>query len=273
MNILDKIVLHKRKELAELQQKLAVKALERSPLFELPRVSLTQKLQEPNASGIIAEFKRKSPSQGIINDTATVKETVLGYQQAEVCGVSILTDQQFFMGEKTDVEQARSLLHIPILRKDFTLDEFQVLEARAMGADVILLIAAILNPEEILRLATFAHSLELEVLMEVHDGEELARSLNDSIDMVGVNNRNLKDFTVDIQTSLSLAENIPDSFVKVAESGLSNPKEVIRLRNAGFQGFLMGQRFMETDNPARACQEFVDQIKHAKISNPEHNAL
>ena len=265
MNILDKIVLHKQKELAELQQQLATKELERSPLFELPRISLKAQLHQENASGIIAEFKRKSPSQGIINDAATVQETVKGYQEAGVSGVSVLTDGKFFMGQKEDVEQARSILHIPILRKDFMLTEFQVLEARAMGADVILLIAAILSPAEIKKLAQFAHSLELEVLMEVHDQEELDRSLNEHIDLVGVNNRNLKDFTVDIHTSLSLSEKIPDSFVKVAESGLSDPKEVIRLREAGFQGFLMGQRFMETDNPGKACQVFVEKLKEGVV--------
>ena len=261
MNILDKIVHHKRKELAELQQHLATKELERSPLFDLPRHSLSERLNVPGASGIIAEYKRKSPSQGIINGKAQVKTTVQGYQEAGVSGVSILTDGQFFMGEKADVEQARSILNIPILRKDFMLNEFQILEARAMGADVILLIAAILNPQEIQELASFAHSLELEVLMEVHNEEELKRSLNDHIDLVGVNNRNLKDFTVDIQTSLNLSSSIPDAFTKVAESGLSDPKEVIRLREAGFKGFLMGQRFMETEDPGGACREFVERVK------------
>ncbi|MEM9717631.1 MAG: indole-3-glycerol phosphate synthase TrpC [Bacteroidota bacterium] len=265
MNILDKIVLHKQKELAALQQRLAAKELERSPLFELPRVSLKAQLTSDGASGIIAEFKRKSPSQGIINDTATVKDTVGAYQEAGVSGVSVLTDGTFFMGQKEDVEQARSILQIPILRKDFILDTFQILEARAMGADVILLIAAILTPEEIKQLALFAHSLQLEVLMEVHNQEELDRSLNEHIDLVGVNNRNLKDFTVDIHTSLSLSERIPNEFVKVAESGLSDPKEVLRLREVGFKGFLMGQRFMETQDPGQACREFVKRVQNESV--------
>lgn len=267
MNILDKIVLHKRQELADLQQHLATKELERSPLFDLPRQSLVNRLQQEGASGIIAEFKRKSPSQGIINDTAQVKATVQAYQHAGVSGVSILTDGQFFMGDKADVEQARSILQIPILRKDFMLNEFQILEARAMGADVILLIAAILNPEEIQHLASFAHSLELEVLLEVHNQEELTNSLNEHVDLVGVNNRNLKDFTVDIQTSLDLASEIPNTFTKVAESGLSNPAEVLRLRAAGFKGFLMGQRFMETEDPGVACKEFVEQVSEIKVNS------
>jgi len=261
MTILDKIIEHKRKEVSDRKATISIDQLEQAPNYQLNRVSLSTKLKDPNESGIIAEFKRKSPSKGIINDQAEVTTTTIGYQEAGASGLSVLTDSIFFGGSAKDIEQIREQVQIPILRKDFIIDTYQIIEARAMGADVILLIAAVLTKKQLQELAAFAHSLQLEVLMEVHNQEELDRGLNPHIDLVGVNNRNLKDFTVDIQTAMGLASSIPDTFVKVAESGLSDPKEIKVLREYGYKGFLMGQRFMETAQPETACYAFIQSLQ------------
>ena len=258
--ILDAIVEHKRQEVAQRKELYPVKLLEQSPYFETPTVSLKAYLQRPDLPGIIAEIKRQSPSQGPINPHVSVERVSIGYMQAGASALSILTDGKFFGGKNEDLTLARRMNYCPILRKDFTIDEYQIVEARSIGADAVLLIAACLTPDEIQRLAAFAQSLGLEVLMEVHDAEELSRSLCDDLDLVGVNNRNLKDFSVDIQTSLDLASQIPGQFVKVAESGLSAPGQVIQLAQAGFEGFLMGQAFMETAQPEKACARFIDQL-------------
>lgn len=261
MNILDKIVAHKRKEVDRQKELYPAKLLEGSIFFETPCVSLRSYLHREDLSGIIAEIKRKSPSQGNINPYISVEKISIGYMQAGASALSILTDSEFFGGSVEDLKVARQMNYCPILRKEFIIDPYQIVEAKSIGADAILLIAAVLNPPELKELAAFAHGLGLEVLMEVHDEEELERSLNEHLDCVGVNNRNLKDFSVNIQTSLELAPKIPDEFVKVAESGLRNPKEVKRLQAAGFQGFLMGQYFMEQPQPHKACERFIEQLK------------
>jgi len=263
MNILDKIIEHKRQEVERSRQNISIQVLEASALYDRDRLSLRDSLRQPDSSGIIAEFKRKSPSKGMINSVAEVSETTKGYEISGAAGLSVLTDYEFFAGKREDLETARISTSIPILRKDFIIDEYQIVAARAMGADVILLIAACLSAGAIHKLAKFAHQLGLEVLMEVHNREELDRGLNDFIDLVGVNNRNLKDFSVDINTSLELSDHIPEECVKVAESGLSSPAEILQLRASGFQGFLMGQRFMENTVPAEACQDFIKSLRIA----------
>lgn len=259
--ILDDIIAHKRQEVAERKSLYPTKLLEQTKYFDTPTVSMSRYLKRSDLDGIIAEIKRRSPSQGDINPYVSVEKVSIGYMQAGASALSVLTDAQFFGGKNEDLTLARRMNYCPILRKDFTIDEYQIVEARSIGADAILLIAACLSPEEIQRLTAFAKELGLEVLLEVHNKEELERSLNDQVDLVGVNNRNLRDFTVNINTSLELADLIPDSFTKVAESGLSDPKEVIKLRKAGFQGFLMGQRFMETAQPEKACARFIEQLR------------
>lgn len=270
MNILDKIIAHKRTEVAEKKELIPVKKLEQSVFMETPCVSLRHYVTRPDKSGVIAEIKRKSPSQGDIHPYVDVEKVSIGYMQAGASALSVLTDTHFFGGKNEDLSLARRMNYCPILRKEFIIDEYQIMEARAIGADAILLIAAVLSPKEVSSLAQFAHSLGLEVLMEVHDQEELERSLNPHLDLVGVNNRNLKDFSVNIQTSLDLAPMIPAEFVKVAESGISDPGEVVRLKQAGFEGFLMGQRFMETAQPEKACARFIEQLQ--KLLS-ESNAL
>lgn len=260
MTILEEIIAHKRKEVAERKSLYPVKLLEKSVYFDTPCVSMRSYITDPNRSGIIAEIKRKSPSKGPINPYLSVEKVSIGYMQAGASALSILTDHTYFGGSNEDLTLARQMNYCPILRKEFIVDEYQVIEARAIGADAILLIAAADYPAELRKLAALAKSLGMEVLMEVHNQTELNRNLHEHLDMLGVNNRNLKDFTVDIQTSLDLAEHIPDAFIKVAESGLSQPEQLIKLQKVGFQGFLMGQRFMETSSPEKACAAFIQRL-------------
>nr|WP_294899218.1 indole-3-glycerol phosphate synthase TrpC [uncultured Pedobacter sp.] len=260
MNILDKIVARKKEEVASAKAKNSIKELEAFATFSRQTYSLKTFLTDPNKSGIIAEFKRKSPSKGIINDTVTVEEVTTGYARAGASALSVLTDHDFFMGHEDDLIVARKVNEIPILRKDFMVDEYQIIEAKAIGADIVLLIAACLTPAEILSFAKLAKSLGLSTLLEVHNREELDRSLNPYLDVVGVNNRNLKNFTVSIDTSLSLAEIIPSDFLKISESAISEPKTIKTLKKAGFNGFLIGENFMRTANPGQAMADFVKQL-------------
>lgn len=261
MNILDKIVANKRIEVEFNKSKIKVSDLTKTDFFERKNSSLSQNLKN-SRSGIITEFKRKSPSKSIINIDSFVSEVVQGYEKAGACGISILTDNKFFGGSLEDIIIARPLVKTPILRKEFIIDEYQIIEAKSAGADCILLIAAILSPYEIQKFSLLAKSLDLEVLLEVHDETELQQNLYPSIDMVGVNNRNLKTFQVDIDTSKTLSELIPNEFVKVSESGISDVKTVNELREFGFEGFLIGENFMKADNPGANAIEFIKQVEN-----------
>ncbi|MEL6191596.1 MAG: indole-3-glycerol phosphate synthase TrpC [Bacteroidota bacterium] len=272
MNILDKIIAHKRKEVAHQKELYPTKLLKESIFFDTPCVPMTDYIQREDKSGIIAEIKRKSPSKGNIHPYVSVEKTSIGYMQAGASALSVLTDTFFFGGKNDDLTLARRMNYCPILRKDFIIEEYQIVEARSIGADVILLIAAVLEPKQLERLASFAQSLGLQVLMEVHDEEELARSLNPHINLVGVNNRNLKTFEVNIQTAASLSPLIPDNFVKVAESGIKGPEEILFLEDCGYEGFLIGERFMKHAEPHKACAQFIDSLnllKATKGGNPK----
>ena len=259
--ILDTIVAHKRQEIAQRRELVPIKLLETSLYFNSQPLSLRQYLLRSAGSGLIAEFKRKSPSKGWINQYAPVERTTLGYMQAGAAALSILTDTEFFGGKNEDLITARRFNFCPILRKDFVVDEYQILEAKSVGADAVLLIAAVLTPAEIDTLGRLARSLGLEVLLEVHDGDELARSVNaDAVDLVGVNNRNLHDFSLSLDTSLALAEAIPNDFVKVSESGISTAAAIGQLREAGYRGFLLGEAYMRHARPERACATLVQEI-------------
>ncbi|MBF9237969.1 indole-3-glycerol phosphate synthase TrpC [Hymenobacter sp. BT683] len=259
--ILQTIVAHKRKEVAARRELVPIKLLESSLYFASQPLSLRQYLLRENGSGLIAEFKRKSPSKGWINQYAPVERTTLGYMQAGAAALSILTDAEFFGGKNEDLTTARRFNFCPILRKDFVVDEYQILEAKSIGADAVLLIAAVLSPEEIKALGGLARSLGLEVLLEVHDGEELARSVNaEAVDLVGVNNRNLHDFSLSLDTSLELATAIPNDFVKVSESGITSAAAIGQLREVGYRGFLLGEAFMRNARPERACAALVQEI-------------
>ncbi len=260
MTILDKIVAHKKIEVERLKIEIPVQVLKKTAFFNRAPISLKKSLLDENRSGIIAEFKRKSPSIGIINNSVKVEEVISQYEEAGVSGISVLTDLEFFNGKNKDIEIVRKAVNVPILRKDFTIDEYQLIEAKSIGADAILLIAAVLSKEKIKKLASQAKNLGLEILFEVHGKKELEK-LNDLIDVVGVNNRNLKTFEVSINTSINLSNIIPDRFVKISESGISNPENIKILKNAGYQGFLIGESFMKNKNPGRSCKEFIEKLK------------
>lgn len=262
MNILDKIIAHKQIEVANAKEKIPVDELMRSEFFNRPTFSLKQFLLDETKTGIIAEFKRRSPSKGIINDTADVAEVTAGYTLHGASCLSVLTDEHFFGGAASDLKKAR-VNNIPILRKDFMIDEYQVIEARAMGADVILLIAACLTPARVKELASFAKHLQMEVLLEIHTEEELQHICAET-EIVGVNNRDLKTFTVDISRSVELSKKIPADKIKIAESGISDVETICILRRAGFKGFLIGENFMKQPDPTIAFASFVQQLK-AKV--------
>lgn len=262
MNILDKIIAHKQIEVANAKEKIPVDELMRSEFFNRPTFSLKQFLLDETKTGIIAEFKRRSPSKGIINDTADVAEVTAGYTLHGASCLSVLTDEHFFGGAASDLKKAR-VNNIPILRKDFMIDEYQVIEARAMGADVILLIAACLTPARVKELAFFAKHLQMEVLLEIHTEEELQHICAET-EIVGVNNRDLKTFTVDISRSVELSKKIPADKIKIAESGISDVETICILRRAGFKGFLIGENFMKQPDPTIAFASFVQQLK-AKV--------
>lgn len=258
--ILDQIIADKRVEVAQNKELYPVKLLEKSPYFAGKPVSLKKYIRREDKVGILAEFKKRSPSKGVINANASVERTSIGYMQAGASGLSILTDTKYFGGKNEDLTTARSFNFCPILRKDFMIDEYQIIEAKSIGADVILLIAACLTPEEVKRLAAFAKSFELEVILEVHDEDELNRSINENIDILGVNNRDLKTFVTDIALSKELAPKIPSDFLKMSESGISNPATVVDLMGHGYEGFLIGENFMKKGSPELACQQFIREL-------------
>ena len=257
-NILDKIVARKKHEIEADIRRVPIIRLEESDNFFRECYSFRDSLLNPALTGVIAEFKRKSPSKGIINDKVRVRDVTQGYVAAGASALSVLTDRNFFGGRKGDLIEARKRNQIPVLRKEFMLSEYQVVEAKALGADIILLIAAILKPSEIQNLARLAKSLGMSVLLEVHNREELDRSLFPELDAIGVNNRNLGTFEVSVQHSYDLVEHIPGEFLKISESGLSDPKTITGLRTAGFNGFLIGENFMKQQDPGKAMQEFVN---------------
>lgn len=262
MNILDKIVNYKKKEVASANLMIPLSELEQMTYFSRPTLKLTDFLTDVDKTGIIAEFKRKSPSKGIINDRSTVEEVTRGYASNGASALSILTDSHFFGGSVEDLIMARKVNQIPILRKEFIIHEYQIYEAKAIGADAILLIAAILEKKQAKRFAKIAKDLGLQVLMELHDESELD-ILNDYLDVVGVNNRNLKTFIVDLKHSVQLAEKIPNNFIKISESGITSPEDIMFLKQHGFKGFLIGENFMKTENPADAFASFTESLQMA----------
>jgi indole-3-glycerol phosphate synthase len=233
--------------------------LERYPDFSRPTISLDASLRAGERTGIIAEFKRRSPSKGVINDRSTVEEVVTAYEQYGASAISVLTDQEYFGGSNEDILRAREVVNIPLLRKEFIIDEYQLVEARAIGADLILLIAACLSPAEVKSLARTARSLGLEVLLELHAEQELEHVCPE-VNFVGINNRDLKTFKVDVDRSVAMADRLGKDALKIAESGISGPEQVDFFRKAGFQGFLIGENFMKADDPAETFRRFTEQI-------------
>ncbi|OPC64481.1 indole-3-glycerol phosphate synthase TrpC [Elizabethkingia miricola] len=257
MNILDKIVAQKQLEVAASKKLISIEELKDNAFFSRKTFSLKESVK--NKSGIIAEFKRKSPSKGIINDVQNPLSIVSFYEKYGASGISILTDTEFFGGSKEDILAVREHINIPTLRKDFMIDAYQFYEAKAMGADVVLLIAACLSPEQVSEFTALAHSLNLEVLLEIHTAEEL-KHFNSDIDLVGINNRNLKDFKVDLQHSVNLKNLLPTGTLSVAESGIYNTEDFLFLKEKGFDAFLMGEYFMKGENPGQKFKEFLSNV-------------
>jgi indole-3-glycerol phosphate synthase len=255
MNILEQIVAHKKKEVEQRKREVGVTQLEHERMFVRTTYSLKRFITDPTKTGIIAEYKRRSPSKGVINDRDSVESVTKMYAAYGASGISVLTDLNFFGGSLDDLVAARDN-DVPLLRKDFMVDEYQVVEAKAYGADVILLIAACLTPADVKSLAALAKSLEMEVLLELHDESELGH-VSDDLDVVGVNNRNLKNFEVDLQHSIRMAEKIGNGFIKIAESGINDVKNIRFLKEHGFQGFLIGEYFMKQEDPGAAFKEFT----------------
>ena len=257
-DILAEIIANKRFEVDFQKRSISMDQLQESINLSTPTHSMKKALQDSD-TGIIAEFKRRSPSKGWINKEAQPEVIIPGYEAAGASALSILTDEKFFGGTMRDIRTVRPLTNLPILRKDFIVDEYQLYQARIIGADAVLLIAAALEIDKCNELALKAHELGLEVLLEIHSENELPY-INNDIDMVGINNRNLGTFHTDIANSFRLAELLPTDKILVSESGLSEPETVRSLQIAGFKGFLMGEAFMKTENPAGALKNFITAI-------------
>ncbi len=257
-NILEKIISYKKKEVELRKKESPILLLEKQPGFNREVFSMKKFIMDTGKNGIIAEYKKKSPSKGIINDTSTVEEVTAAYTKFGASMISILTDSPSFGGSNDDLGRAR-FNNLPILRKDFIIDSYQIVESRAIGADVILLIAACLKPSETRNLAQAAHQLGMEVFLEIHEETELEH-LCEEVDVVGINNRDLKTFVVDIDRSIRIAELLPRHLIRVAESGIGNIETILRMKTAGFRGFLIGEQFMKASDPAIAFASFVDQL-------------
>lgn len=266
MNILEQIVANKKKEVEKAKLEIQISDLEKTPHFARVPVSLKSALRAAEKPAIISEFKRKSPSKGIINGEVTPAEVTKGYAAAGAAALSVLTDADYFGGSFADFLAAREANPaIPMLRKDFIVDEYQLYEARSIGADLVLLIAACLTPYQVKEFSAKARELGMEVLLEVHDGEELEATLCDTVDIVGVNNRNLKNFITSVDVSMELSSRIPDSFVKISESGLKDAATLWSLFEAGYKGFLIGETFMKTVNPAEELSKLQADIAALQI--------
>lgn len=259
MHILDQIIADKHKEVTLKKSLIPETQLKASVLFDRKVYSLSQNLKN-SPTGIIAEHKRRSPSKAVINTSYSVEDVVRSYEIAGASGISVLTDGKYFGGSLDDLVLARASVSLPLLRKEFIIDTYQILEAKAYGADVILLIAAVLSRVEIKTLSEFAQQIGLEVLLEVHNEAEIEKSLMPSLNMIGVNNRNLKTFEVNLDYSKTLADQIPDDFVKISESGISTATAVKDLRNYGYQGFLIGESFMKSNDLGNSIKNFINQL-------------
>jgi indole-3-glycerol phosphate synthase len=262
MNILQEIAAYKKVEVSERQKLFPVDFLKQKLYYKSKPVSLKSYVMDETKTGIIAEIKRKSPSEGKINSHISVEEVSIGYMQSGASALSVLTDEPSFGGSLKDLEVARKFNYCPILRKDFMLDPYQVYEAKAHGADAILLIAAMIDKTLCQELASLAHELGMEVLLEVHNQEELDSHFGNYADLVGINSRDLKSFNTDLEVAKKLANQLPAGVPKIAESGLKTPEDVLAMKNAGFDGFLIGTSFMKSSEPGKACQRFSQQVKN-----------
>jgi len=261
MKILDKIVEDKKIEINKLLSNSSISKLENSHLFSRKCISLKESIKNNN-SGIICEFKRRSPSNQNINYISSLSDVVSGYEEAGAAGLSILTNKKYFDGDTQDIIDIREISNLPILRKEFIISEYQVIEAKSIGSDAILLIASILSEEEIIGYSSLAKSIGLEVLLEIHSEDELYKISGDDIDIVGVNNRNLDTLEIDLNNSIELYGKIPSKFVKISESGISKVESILKLKEVGYNGFLIGEKFMKTNNPMESAYDFIKKIEN-----------
>ena len=261
MKILDKIVEDKKIEINKLLSNSSISKLENSHLFSRKCISLKESIKNNN-SGIICEFKRRSPSNQNINYISSLSDVVSGYEEAGAAGLSILTNKKYFDGDTQDIIDIRDISNLPILRKEFIISEYQVIEAKSIGSDAILLIASILSEEEIIGYSSLAKSIGLEVLLEIHSEDELYKISGDDIDIVGVNNRNLDTLEIDLNNSIELYGKIPSKFVKISESGISEIESILKLKEVGYNGFLIGEKFMKTNNPMESAYDFIKKIEN-----------
>ena len=261
MKILDKIVEDKKIEINKLLSNSSISKLENSHLFSRKCISLKESIKNNN-SGIICEFKRRSPSNQNINYISSLSDVVSGYEEAGAAGLSILTNKKYFDGDTQDIIEIRDISNLPILRKEFIISEYQVIEAKSIGSDAILLIASILSEEEIIGYSSLAKSIGLEVLLEIHSEDELYKISGDDIDIVGVNNRNLDTLEIDLNNSIELYGKIPSKFVKISESGISEVESILKLKEVGYNGFLIGEKFMKTSNPMESAYDFIKKIEN-----------
>ena len=259
MDILEKITAFKREEVKSRKIMNPVSILEKSTFFKRSMPSFHAALAKPVPS-VIGEYKRKSPSQGTINPAADIRQVATGYQEAGIAAMSVLTDEEFFGGTNSDLQTVAGLLKIPVLRKDFIIDEYQVIEAKSIGSGAILLIASILSKKEVDILSGIAHNLGMDILFEIHDLMDLDK-MNQNIKIVGVNNRNLKTFKVSIKNSNELFHHLPHDCLKVAESGFQTIEDVQHLFYMGYDAFLIGERFMKTADPGKAALQFINNLK------------
>ena len=261
MKILDKIVEDKKIEINKLLSNSSISKLENRHLFSRKCISLKESIKNNN-SGIICEFKRRSPSNQNINYISSLSDVVSGYEEAGAAGLSILTNKKYFDGDTQDIIDIRDISNLPILRKEFIISEYQVIEAKSIGSDAILLIASILSEEEIIGYSSLAKSIGLEVLLEIHSEDELYKISGEDIDIVGVNNRNLDTLEIDLNNSIELYGKIPSKFVKISESGISEVESILKLKEVGYNGFLIGEKFMKTNNPMESAYDFIKKIEN-----------
>lgn len=257
--MLEKIIDHTQKRVAELKRKFNTGYFEESPLFHSPTVSLRDYLLREDKNGIIAEFKRCSPSKGDLNVYASVQETTIGYMRAGCSGLSVLTEPDFFKGANSFLSEARLHNFCPILRKDFIIDPIQVYEARAIGADAVLLLARVLDSVQLLELTNCALSLGLEIVLEVDDELMMEKILPEHT-IVGINSRNLGDMSVDSSRFNRFKPYVPEGKIVIAESGIKLVNQILDLKKIGYNGFLIGSLFMQASNPARACMDFCKEL-------------
>ena len=260
MSILEEIIAYKSLELKKQREFVPIKDLEKSHYFHRKTISMKAALQREDKVGIIAEIKRSSPSQGVINHRVDVEKLTKDYLHSGASALSVLTDYKYFGGTIDDLKIARKNSQSPILRKEFIIDEYQLIQSKSIGADCILLIASAISEKRCKQLARFAKKIGLEIVLEVHSKKEIESHLSEEVDIVGVNNRNLHNFTTSIQQSIELATYIPDEYVKISESGIRNASSIIELTRHGFEGFLIGTHFMNHAQPELACEALVHEV-------------